>query len=384
MKWNKIIAFTEGKKQVGSIEAAVNNNVAYFNIVGRIWSWSADQESILRREVENSIAAGVKDAIIEGSSEGGSVFATNDMKALFDKYDTVQIKVHALMASAFTYLTSHYHTTVKANTQGMIHMPILSVKGNVKEVRSTLKLGENITEDYAKAYANKTGKTVKQIKALWDSGDYWMNADELLKEGFVDAIEGEVEAFTDTDVMSLVACGAPIIPEVQSETQGKTEHKSKTNIMDKDELIAFLGLDSNATDEQIEAAKRAMKVDALKQRSQAEADKDKAETEANTKVEALVNKGISEKKFSADEAPHYTDLAKANFDATEKVIAAMPSKEKLSAQLKGEESTTGSASVKANWTLEDYLDNDPEAYEKLKAEKPKEAEALEAAYFSKQ
>lgn len=381
MIWKKIIAFNDGKRQVGSIEAAVENNVAHFKIIGRIWSWSADQDSLLRNEIEAAITAGVKDAEIEGSSEGGSVIAMNDIVSLFQKFENVKIKVQALMASAFTYLTSHFHTTVKANTQGMIHMPILSVTGNIKEVKSTLKLGENVTNDYLQAYAKKTGKTIQQIEALWQNGDYWMNAQELLDEGFVDAIEGEVEAFTERDIMALSACGAPIIPEVTSEQ--KPKHKSKTQIMDRDELIAFLGLDSDATDEQITAAQSAMKIDALKQRAQAEAAKKKSDDEVEAKATTLVDAAISDKKIKATEKGTYMELAKANFEATEKALKTMPSLEKLSANLTPSDGSEGDAS-RAKWTLEDYLTNDPEAYEKLKVEKPKQAEALEAAYFGKQ
>ena len=36
------------------------------------------------------------------------------------------------------------------------------------------------------------------------------------------------------------------------------------------------------------------------------------------------------------------------------------------------------------WTLEDYLDKDPQAYEKMKVENPKQADALEAGYFGDQ
>ncbi|MGB1307524.1 MAG: ATP-dependent Clp protease proteolytic subunit [Oceanihabitans sp.] len=381
MIWNKIIAFKEGKTEVGCVEAAVKNHVAYFNIVGRIWSWTADKESLFRKQVEDTISKGITKAVVEGSSEGGSVFATNDMKALLDKYDTVEIKVNALMASAFTYLTSHFHTTIKANTQGMIHMPIISAKGNVKDVESMLKLGKNVTEDYAKAYAKKTGKTVKQIKALWSSGDYWMNAQELLAEGFVDAIEGEVEAFSESDISSLAACGAPIIPEVTSET--KPKQKPNTKIMDKEELIAFLGLDSNATDAQITAAKSKMKADALKQRSQEEADKNKSETEAEAKAETLVDAAITAKKITADQKETFMDLATANYEAADKAFKSMPNREKLSANLTPSDGLDADEKLRANWTLEDYLTKDPEALEKMMADEPKKAAALEAPYFGK-
>ncbi|MBU2923049.1 ATP-dependent Clp protease proteolytic subunit [Winogradskyella psychrotolerans] len=384
MKYKQLIAFSENKKEVGSISAAIDNGTAYFKIVGRIWSWSAEDGSKLRTQIDEAIKAGIKNAIIEGSSEGGSVFATNDLLALFQQFDDVKIKVHALMASAFTYLTSHFHTTIKKNTQGMIHMPMLGARGNVKEIKSSLKLAENITKDYKKAYAKKTGKTEDKIEALWADGDYWMDADELLAEGFVDAIEGEVEAFTDFDVDALAACGAPIIPEAKKTQKPNT--KTKTNIMDREELIAFLGLDANATDDQIAEAKSAMKIDALKKReldAQAAAGKKTPEAgaedeEVTAEAKTLVEAALKAKKITAKEVAAYEKLATADFDSAKIALDAMVAKPKLSREL--DPQGKGDKSVgHASWTFDDYLEKDPDALEALLAEDPEAYAELEAA-----
>lgn len=379
MKYKELIAFSEDGKKVGSISAVVENGIAYFKIIGRIWSWSAEDGSKLRTQIDEAIKAGAKNAVIEGSSEGGSVFATNDLLALFQQFDDVKIKVHALMASAFTYLTSHFHTTIKKNTQGMIHMPMLGARGNIKEIKASLKLGENITKDYRKAYASKTGKTEDEIDALWKDGDYWMDADELLAEGFVDAIEGEVEAFTEFDVDALVACGAPIIPEAK--TQSKN---TKTQIMDREELIAFLGLEADATDEQIQAAKTQLKVDALKHREskgngkKPSASTETEEDEVTDEAKTLVAGALKDKKITAKEVEAYEKLATVDFDSAKIAIEALKPLPKLSKELNpnGEGKETG---AKANWTFDDYLENDPEALEELLATDPDKYKELEAA-----
>ncbi|MBV7268378.1 ATP-dependent Clp protease proteolytic subunit [Winogradskyella luteola] len=383
MIYKKLIAFSEKGKEVGSISAAVDKGVAYFKIIGRIWSWSAEDGSKLRTQIDEALKSGAKNAVIEGSSEGGSVFATNDLLALFQQFDEVKIKVHALMASAFTYLTSHFHTTIKSNTQGMIHMPMIGARGNIKEIKSSLKLGENITKDYKKAYAKKTSKTEAEIEALWKDGDYWMDAQELLAEGFVDAIEGEVESFTEFDVDSLAACGAPIVPEVSA----KTKNKSKL-IMDREELIAYLGLDADATDEQIAEAKSKMKIDALKYREDSKEKKPKSkgkketededETEVSAEVKELVAKGLKDKKYTAKEVSAYEKLATADFEAAKTAIDALTPKPKLSKELNQENGEDGEG-AKAKWTFDDYLDNDPEALEKILAEDPERYKAMEAA-----
>jgi hypothetical protein len=380
--YKQLIAFSENNKQVGSISAVVENGTAYFKIVGRIWSWSAEDGGKLRTQIDDAIKAGVMNAEIEGSSEGGSVFAANDLLALFQKFDKVEIKVHALMASAFTRLTSEFHTTIKKNTQGMIHMPMLNASGNVKEIKSSLKLGENVTKEYRKAYAKKTGKTEDEIDALWKDGDYWMDADELLAEGFVDAIEGEVEAFTDFDVNALSACGAPMIPEAKKTQKPNT--KTKTNIMDKEELIAYLGLDADATDAQIESAKSAMKIDALKKReldANAAAGKKEAGTEdeeVTAEAKTLVADALKAKKITAKEVPAYEKLATADLDSATIALDAMVAKPKLSEQLDPKGEGKGTA-AQANWSFDDYLEKDPAALEALLADEPEKYAALEAA-----
>ncbi|QQV91575.1 Clp protease/major capsid protein [Winogradskyella phage Peternella_1] len=379
MTYKQLIAFSENNKQVGSISAAVENGTAYFKIIGRIWSWSAEDGGKLRTQIDDAIKAGVMNAEIEGSSEGGSVFAANDLLALFQKFDDVKIKVHALMASAFTRLTSEFHTTIKKNTQGMIHMPMLNASGNVKEIKSSLKLGENVTKEYRKAYAKKTGKTEDEIDALWKDGDYWMDADELLAEGFVDAIEGEVEAFTDFDVNALAACGAPMIPEAKKTQKPNT--KTKTNIMDREELIAYLGLNADATDAQIAEAKSAMKIDALKKReldAAASTGEDEDEDEPTAEVKTLVEAALKAKKISAKEVAAYEKLATADFDSAKIALDAMVAKPKLSKELdpKGKGDKTG---AQANWSFDDYLEKDPEALEALLADDPEKYAELEAA-----
>lgn len=380
MKWIKIIAFKNNKKkEVGCIEASTSNGIAYFKITGRIWSWTADDDSILSRSIEEAISSGIKDAKLYLSSGGGSVFATNEIANLLDQFDDVKIEVGSLMASAATYLTSRFHTTIKQNTQGMIHMPLTSIRGNLKQVKADLKLLENITEDYATAYSKKTGKTVKQIKALWNDGDYWMNSKQLKKEGFVDAIAGEIDAFSESDVMALVACGAPTIPE---KTKTKTNKNQNNSTMDKEELIALYGLEANATDQQIMEAAKTAKIDAVKHRNSEKEAKEKKDSEKGTEAKKLVKTAFDDKKIKADQIPHYEKLAEADFDSTKTILEAMTSIPQLSKEINP--STSEVEAGREKWTLEDYLEKDPEAYEQLKTDSPKKAEALEAGYFGKQ
>ncbi|MFD2566085.1 ATP-dependent Clp protease proteolytic subunit [Pseudotenacibaculum haliotis] len=378
MNWNKIISFIDPKKkeEVGRIEATNNKGVAYFKIIGRIWSWSADYDSILRREIDNALSDGIKKAVVYGSSPGGSVFATSEIANLLDQFDDVKIEVGALMASAFTYLTSKFHTTIKTNTQGMIHMPMTSLRGNIKEVKSELKLLENITDDYVKTYSKKTGKSEDDIKALWADGDYWMNATELKKEGFVDAVAGEIEAFTEEDILAIKACGAPTIPKKKKINKNNSQN---SNQMDREELIALYGLEANATDADIMEAAKKIKVDALKHRDSEKAAKEKKASEQKTAATELVEAAIKDKKIKADQKEQYQKLAEADYDSTKSVLEAMKSIPKLTDELDPKNNNVDAN--KEKWTLEDWIEKDPKGYNKMLAEGDERLEVLENDYF---
>ncbi|WP_438710853.1 ATP-dependent Clp protease proteolytic subunit [Aquimarina muelleri] len=370
-------AIPENKTRPLQLTAESKDGKAYIRIIGRIANWNANNSNDFQKKIDELLKTHTE-ADVYINTMGGDVFEAIEMNNVLKGFEKVIITVGALAASSGTFFTSSYYTKVYPTTQLMIHKPSVGGGGNEDELANKLKLAQNATKKLVDIYSKKTGKTKKQIETLLNSGDYWMSAEEALKEGFVDEIikeEGQVSA---EDVTILEACGAPILPKA---TIQKTNQKQE-QIMNREELIAFLGLEANATDAEIKAAQKAMKVDALKQR---QADADAADVEANAdakKVETLVNKGVADKKFTADEAPTYTELATANYEATEKAINAMPSKPKLSADLNGGKG--GDNTIEASrkdWTLDDYLEKDPEAYEKMKSEKPEQAEALEAAYF---
>src|SRR5690606_11004257 len=95
--------------------------------------------------------------------------------------------------------------------------------------------------------------------------------------------------------------------------------------------------------------------------------------QAAERAEALVSDAILKgKKITADQKENWLGLAKANYHGTKAALDAMPEIGKVSAQISG----GGHADARKNWTLNDYLEKDPEAYEKLKVENPEAAAEL--------
>lgn len=361
------------------LTAESKNGKAHIRIVGRIANWNENNSNQFQRRIDELLKTHTE-ADVYINSMGGDVFEAIEMNNVLKGFEKVTVTVGALAASSGTYFTSSYYTRVYNTTQIMIHKPSVGGGGNEDELANKLKLVKNATKKFVDLYVKKTGKTKEEIHALLNSGDYWMSAEEALAEGFIDEIIKEDGKVSAEDVSILEACGAPIVPKATAKPQ-KQKPKQK-QIMNREELIAFLGLDAEATDAQITAAQNKMKVDAAKQR-QAEQDAKTAETTAVTeKANTLVDAAIVAKKIKADQKQAFLDLATANFDSTKTILDAMVARPKLTDELNGDAGDTGASEASRDaWTLEDYLEKAPADYEKMLTENPKQAKALEAAYF---
>lgn len=358
------------------ILAVSKEDKAYIRIVGRISNWNANNSQEFQMKVDELLKAHTE-AEVYINSPGGSVLEATEINNQLKRFEKITVIVGASAASAATYFTANYYTKAYSNSQLMIHKPILGVHGNEDQIEKDLRLLKSVTKDYLNTYAKKTGKTTAQIEDLWQGGDHWMSAAEALSEGFIDEIikEGDAE-ITAVDVKELEAYGAPIIPKKTL----KIKKSKQIQIMSKAELIAFLGLEANATDDQIRAAKNKMKVDAEKYRQSVDDEKTRDLEAEKDRAETLVDEAISDKKIDASQRENYLTLALENYETTEKVLETMKSKSKLSAVINGVQGSVKPG--RENWTLEDYLDKDPQAYETMKAEDPEAAKILENQYFS--
>lgn len=353
-------------KQMGiKIEAEHQGEVGKIRIVDYIGSWDNNSLSVAQ-VAEDFKSSGVVEIDLYINSKGGSTFEADEIVNVLKDFDKVVITVGALAASAATYLMTHFKAKAFASSQFMIHAPMLSFQGNLKAIKSQIKLLENTTEMYAQAYASKMNISVDEVKSIFDQGDYWLNAQEALKKGLIDEIINDEHATTATDVALLSACGAPVIPKPVVNTV-KTDKK-----MNIDDLKSKLKLDADASEEQVMSALEAK----LKSANEADALKAKAENQQKDLVEAMVNKAIADKKITADTKDKYVELGMKSYQGVKAILEAMPGVSKLSSQLGDPRQST-----RADWALEDYLENDPEAYVKLKEEQPEVAAKLEKEYF---
>lgn len=385
MNKTKYILASAGTPSYMTVTAVEEKGKAEIRITDRISQWSESSADSVRAKVDEMTAKGITEANLYINSAGGNVFQANEIINELKKFSKLNITIGALAASAATRILAEFpkQAVAYANTQFMIHKPRGIFDGNEDSVASDLQMLKNVTADYKTAYAECSGKTEDEIEELWKGGDYWMNATQAQLFGLIGSVNTGIKETTSADIALLTASGAPTIPptseaealEDTENNKGK-EQNSNANKMDKDKLKSLLGLSADATDEQIEAAIKANKEKA----ETVTAALAQAEAQKETNIQAMVDAAITAKKITADQKDIYVGLAKADFEGTQKALNAMPEIEKVSGKIGGFGAHVETQPRK-DWTLDDYLEKDPEAYEKLKAENPEAAAQLEKEYF---
>ncbi len=349
-------------------QASKDDAVAEIRISGVIHQWS-NSAAEFKLRIDELIAKGITNVKLYINTPGGSVFEANEIANEIKRFTgTISGYGGALVASAGSYIALICDTFELAeNGQYMYHKPNGSIQGNEDKVAADLKLLQNLTKQYRTAYAQKTGLTEEEIEANWVKGDVWLSATEAKQQGFITGISGETVTITEDQAAMFTACGAPVTPTIV---------KPNLDMKNRNEIIAKLKLDADATDEQILAAVEANATQAATAQSVI----DSQANAAQAKAAALVDKAIlKDKKIVATMRQHYVDLAVANYDATEAILDAMPTIDKPSAHL---QTPTAETAGREKWTLEDYQAKDPQALELMMTAEPAKFKALEEAYFN--
>ena len=309
------------------------------------------------------------------SSEGGSVFEAEDVKIEFRRLANRKIVIGAICASAATDILEVFGEKVEcyATSQFMIHKPSTWVSGNEDQVASELKLLKNITQNYRSSYAKRFGKTEVEIETLWKQ-DYWMTAQQAKELGLVKTIIDENLEYTQDTIDAMVACGCPNIPKSNENPKITNENK-----MDINKLKAALGMPADATDEQVLAkvAENKTKADS------AAATEASANEQKQISAEKAVNQAILDKKITADMKETYVSLHKQDPAGTEAILASMKGVKPASTDIVDKPDGEPVAKGRENWTIEDYLEKDPEALDKMIESDPDAVRKLNAVYASK-
>jgi ATP-dependent Clp protease protease subunit len=336
-------------KKIGVlITAEARSGIAYIRIVDAISEYGMASSVEVRSQVDSFIRQGITTAEVYINSRGGDCFEADEMCNELERFGTenVSVRIGAVAASAATIFLAKFKSTAKPNSQIMIHRPRLGVYGDMQKIESDIVLLRNKTADYKTAYATKTGQTEEEIETLWSKGDVWLTAQEALEMKLIDGIEGtETIDVTAEDVSILEACGAPIIPQVTQQI--------KKPVMDKNVLIAALGLSADATDEQIQKALEEGKAAKGQLDAKAENAKDKAKDAAKKLVAHHLNK---RKVIKADMVANYENWAEHDFEGCKAALESMTPIPQLSAQL---DIVTEKLEARKDWNFSKWEEEDP-------------------------
>lgn len=136
------------------------------------------------------------------NSGGGDVFAAHAIHNLLVAYKgKVTVVIDGLCASAATIVAMAGDKVIMpANALFMIHNPMIGLNDfyqSAELVKVTAAL-DKIRDSIVAGYRKRCKASVEQLQAMMDA-ETWLSAEECLAQGFVDAIEGEIDTVLDNN-----------------------------------------------------------------------------------------------------------------------------------------------------------------------------------------
>ena len=125
------------------------------------------------------------------NSPGGSVYdglaIIDTMNYVKPDVQTIGIGLQASMGAMLLSCGAKGKRFVLPNSRIMIHQPSSGTEGKVTDQEITLRESIFVKKRLAEIFAERTGKTLKQVEKDMDR-DNWMSAEEALAYGIVDEI----------------------------------------------------------------------------------------------------------------------------------------------------------------------------------------------------
>ena len=127
------------------------------------------------------------------NSPGGSVYdglaIIDTMNYIQPDVQTIGIGLQASMGAMLLACGAKGKRFVLPNARIMIHQPSSGTEGKITDQEIALKEGVYLKKKLVEIFAERTGKSVKQVEKDMDR-DNWMGAEEAKEYGIVDEIIG--------------------------------------------------------------------------------------------------------------------------------------------------------------------------------------------------
>jgi len=205
-------------------------NKAELLIYGEISSFSFWGDEVTPKEVNEMLNAigDVSELSVRINSPGGDVFAGMAIHSMLKRHSanvTAYIDGLAASISSVIPLAANKIVMPKGSLY-MMHRPMGSARMMRSEgLRQRADLLDKIENEMTDLYSTKSGLTAEQIKPLLEA-ETWYSADEAKAAGFIDEIEGEMQAAAclqgDTAIINGVEINwrqfvnAPRLPKAES------------------------------------------------------------------------------------------------------------------------------------------------------------------------
>lgn len=293
-------------------------------------------------------AGNAKRIVVRVNSPGGDVAdGTTIYNLLRSEERTVRIEVQGLAASMASVIAMAGDEVVMAEgSLFMIHNPWSFAIGDAKEMEKTAELLDKIKSNMLDIYMRRANVSREKVAEMMDD-ETWMTPVEAVKYGFADSVIGAdaeaVAALPSDRAFATLRRYAKTPSQLLSQLETPDglqlvaamvrQPKKEKAIMDREKLIAALGLPADASDDDILAAVSAGKTTAtvgemvpradvealrsenarLKAEAKAEAERrEKEEREAfDFDVETAVDAAVSSGKIPPASAEYHKKTCKA-------------------------------------------------------------------------
>ena len=117
-------------------EAVNNGGHLQLKLSGKIWQGEIAND--LSFAIDDALNKGITSAALYLNTPGGSVFEAVEIVKELKRLPNLTITAGAIVASAGTYIISHFKAEANKSSQFMIHKPLTSIEGNEDEVNACL------------------------------------------------------------------------------------------------------------------------------------------------------------------------------------------------------------------------------------------------------
>jgi ATP-dependent protease ClpP protease subunit len=229
---------------------AGDETTAVLRLYDPIDSWGGDWGVSAKEFTEalDSLPPGTNEIRLHLNTPGGEVFEAVSMLNALRRHDArVVAVVDGLAASAGSFLAAGADETLMGrNSQLMIHDAWGLCVGNAQDMRDLGSRLDQLSDNIADIYASKAGGSTMQWRTAM-LAETWYSADEAVKAGLADGVEGEAKADPENafdlsvfkhagrneapePLMPAVEAVAPAAPEAPASISAFQQRRHRMNV----------------------------------------------------------------------------------------------------------------------------------------------------------